>query len=349
MKCHDAELFISRIALAPDEEAHLESVMRNSLIVVLLVLASETPGWGAYDWHNSGFLDRKTESLFQEKTFQYKTGQDEIADLSYRLYVPEGADARADQTWPLLVWLHGYGEAGSDNREHLRWMNLLLQERRFPGIIMAYQCPPERPTWSAGADDEQPMVIARAIVNELLASCPIDAQRIYVSGVSSGGTGCWDMLLRYPELFAAGAPLASGGSNRFEVSSIAHVPLWAFHAYKDPEASVDNVRATVKRLQAVGGNAWLTVTAGQTHDCWNAAFQEYHFVDWLLAQRQGEQVVPIPWWAPWKSFQSRYLQWDEVWPPLALVSVVAGLVWAVRRHLRVPHAGKNSPAENELH
>jgi dienelactone hydrolase len=152
---------------------------------------------------------------------------------------------------------------------------------------MAYQCPFERRTWSAGPPEEQPLAVAKAIIDELLQKYPIDPNRIYLSGVSSGGTGCWEMLDRYPELFAAAAPLASAGSPAADLSGLVDIPIWAFHTRDDPGSDINLVRQTVARLKAIGGKAYLTETPGHTHDCWNAAFNDFRYVDWLLAQRKG--------------------------------------------------------------
>ncbi|MEX2317299.1 MAG: PHB depolymerase family esterase [Pirellulales bacterium] len=236
-------------------------------------------------------VEPATDRLFTTQISSYSLG-DEGGTVKYRLHIPAAAVSGMNtRAWPLLVWLHGFGEAGDDNISHIRWLNLLFRrtdsEGPLPCFVMAYQCPYERRMWSDGPPSAQPLTVAKAIVDEIIEKHAIDRDRIYLSGVSSGGTGCWEMLERYPTLFAAAVPLASAGSPSSEVSVIVDVPIWAFHTRDDPGTDVNQVRETVARLQAIGGKAYLTQTPGDTHDCWNAAFKDFHFVDWLLMQRKG--------------------------------------------------------------
>jgi hypothetical protein len=99
------------------------------------------------------------------------------------------------------------------------------------------------------------------------------------------------MMLRHPQFFAAGAPLASGGASSRNLESIAHIPIWTFHTQDDPDVSVQGVRNTVSQLRAAGGNVFLSETPGVTHDAWTIAFRDFRLLDWLLAQQQG---VPGP-------------------------------------------------------
>jgi predicted peptidase len=245
-------------------------------------------------------VDEATDRHFATRSIHQDVGGGSVKEIRYRLFTPAaiGSTGHSEGDWPLLVWLHGIGEAGNDNYSHIRWLKLLFRNEKergpFPCFVVAYQCPYDRPTWTDGPEAEKPMNSARAIIDHLLAAYPIDPDRIYLSGVSSGGTGCWEMLLRYPDLFAAAAPLASSGTMSTDLSSIAHVPIWAFHTRNDPGTPVRAVRSTVARLKQVGGIAYLSETAGFTHDCWTSAFVDFRCIDWLLAQRRGNQGPPPP-------------------------------------------------------
>jgi predicted esterase len=325
------------MAYLSSSQCRLHANVRIAILALLVNLYGiSSPGMAQGDWRLSGFVDRKTDSLFETKVISYGIGEDQV-EIPYRLYIPDEAKSGNDlqQKCPLLVWLHGYGEAGENNREHLRWMNLLFGDKHFPGFVMAYQCPTARPTWSDGSRrEEQPMTIARTIIDELLASYPIDSDRIYVSGVSSGGTGCWQMILRYPELFAAAVPIASSGAEPVDLQPIAHIPIWAFHAREDPESSVIHVRNTVTQLQNIKGKAYLTETTGYTHNCWSAAFGEFRFVDWLLTQRKGK-IGPVPdYWRPGLAFRLALQPLQEVgvqyYLPIPVFMLICWYVWRTK-------------------
>jgi predicted esterase len=266
------------------------ALLLAGLICVLISIA--IPQKELPDWKYRGYVDNRTDELFDIKSIQYNLGGG-TNELHYRIFEPKEPKS-AEPLKPLLIWLHGRKESGEDNRDHLRWMNLLLQSKKdFPGYILAYQCSSERPVWTQGPEPEQSLSVVRAIVDEVISECPVDVDRIYVSGVSSGGTGCWQMLLRYPDLIAAAVPLAGSGVLNTDLSSISDVPVWAFHTRQDPMVPVSGVRATIGELQELGGKAYLTETPGHTHDCWTVAFGEFEFIDWLLAQRKGE-IGPAP-------------------------------------------------------
>jgi predicted peptidase len=285
-------------------------------------------------------VDQATDRLFTTQQVSYSLGGDE-KPVKYRLHIPSAAKvAKTEKSWPLLVWLHGFGEAGDDNIAHIRWLNLLFRrdpaDGPFPCFVMAYQCPYERRTWSEGPREKQPITVAKAIIDRLLTEYPIDANRIYLSGVSSGGTGCWEMLDRYPTLFAAAAPLASAGSPFSNLSALVDVPIWAFHTRDDPDTRILEVRQTVASLQSSGGKVYLTETPGHTHDCWNSAFTDFRFVDWLLTQKRGT-IGPEPEYRQFRNDLNLTIQTivsigPQYYLPLPIAAVC--LYWGIRRAYR---------------
>ncbi len=211
----------------------------------------------------------------------------------YRLYVPE--KGRVTLPAPLLVWLHGDGERGDDNLNHLRWMNLVFEaENNSPPLfILAVQHPANQRWFTPGSQSDTVSAVSE-ILEQIQAKYPIDRDRIYLSGVSTGGTACWELACRHPQRFAAMAPMASTGGDVSKASKLAKIPIWAFHSRTD-RLKVDRARAMVDAIQSAGGNARLTETDQKTmssHDCWTPAIQDYHLLDWLLAQRRGH---PVSW------------------------------------------------------
>jgi pimeloyl-ACP methyl ester carboxylesterase len=142
--------------------------------------------------------------------------------------------------------------------------------------------------------------VLMALVEDVQKRFPVDTDRIYLSGVSAGGSVCWELLQRHPKKFAAVAPLASGGggTNRERLASVVDVPVWVFHAARDPLSPVTPVNNTVEILKDLGGIVHLTEIDSDYHDCWTAAFHEYRLMDWLLSQRRGRICWLRPGWTP---------------------------------------------------
>lgn len=244
-------------------------------------------------------LDPQFIARFQAREFSYRGGRYDAETFRYRLYVPRKLDHR----YPLLLWLHGAGESGDDNERNLLWLEQLIpppqwEKRGSPFFVLVAQCPGhnapwysvERPSISETDDarETDDMIdVVFAILNAIIAEYPIDRNRIYVSGVSSGGSGSWELAIRHPGLFAAVAPLGSGGSTNHDLKTLAGTPVWAFHSSIDCITPVQGARNTVYSLQKLGGNAHLTEIHSTDHDCWTDAFGKYGLMDWLLSQRRG--------------------------------------------------------------
>lgn len=268
---------------------------------------------------------------FTPLEYRYTGGHYHDEPFRYRLFVP-GEQHLGPR--PLLVWLHGYGENGDDNAYQLRWLEELVFQTRAglddaPFYLLAVQCPPTNAGWvrPAGSQAADDMInVMAAILDDVLQAFPVDRARVYLSGVSDGGTGCWQLAAHYPEYFAAVAPLASRGINARDVASLKPVPVWAFHSRHDQGAPVARVRSTVQALQRAGGQAHLTEIESDEHDCWTSAFLEHHVLDWLLAQRRGTPSVP-PGQLPWAAaFRYQFDQW--LGRPLAYAAAALGLLTA---------------------
>ncbi|MFO0949296.1 MAG: dienelactone hydrolase family protein, partial [Planctomycetota bacterium] len=132
------------------------------------------------------------------------------------------------------------------------------------------------------------------VVLDLLARLPVDRERIYLAGLSSGGNGCWEFAKRHPELFAAVAPMAAGYSSTEGLCRLVSIPIWVFHGSDDASVSAEGARRMTQRLRELGGNVCLTEISTTSHDCWTAAFGEYRRLDWLLTQRRGVQNLGHP-------------------------------------------------------
>jgi len=200
----------------------------------------------------------------------------------YLLYLPpEYRGSR--RRWPLVLFLHGAGERGS-NLEKIKAHgppHLVEQGESFPFILLSPQCPDDR-WWSIPFLD--------ALLKEIAGQYRVDVSRIYVTGLSMGGFAAWELAITYPKRFAAIAPICGGGQP-FLVHKIKHLPVWAFHGGRDPIVPVRKSREMVAHLQAAGGNVRFTVYPDAEHDVWTETYRNPEFWEWLLAQKkQGRRI-----------------------------------------------------------
>lgn len=208
-------------------------------------------------------------------------GQQTPADvLRYLLYLPEHYAADVDRSWPLVLCLHGAGERGSDLDSAAAEGIPRLAEagHEFPFVIVTPQCP-EPSQWV-------PEVTTLAgLLNDVVAEYRIDLSRIYVTGFSMGGFGTWSLAIRYPERFAAIAPISGGLWNQ-SVAPIRHLPVWTFHGEEDDTVPIASTEEIVAGLTALDADVRFTRYPGVGHDCWTQTYENPEFYDWLLAQRR---------------------------------------------------------------
>ncbi len=182
--------------------------------------------------------------------------------LPYRLFVPE--NYVPTKQYPLVLALHGAGERGSDNLIHIRSYRLAtawadpVNQARYPCFVVAPQCPLNR-FWDA--DFGQPITPELATVNNLVDSLSqefsVDVNRLYVTGLSMGGFGAWDLITRFPNRFAAAIPLSAGFFPE-AAAGIAHIPVWNFHGALDDVVPVSFSREMIAALEQAGQTAVYT-------------------------------------------------------------------------------------------
>ena len=114
----------------------------------------------------------------------------------------------------------------------------------------------------------------------------IDPQRIYLTGLSMGGYGTWDLLARKPDLFAAGVPVCGGGDES-TAGKIAKIPIRVFHGDKDNSVPVARSRTMVEALKKAGGHPKYTEYAGVGHNPWDKAYADPKLMNWLFKQKKG--------------------------------------------------------------
>jgi predicted peptidase len=202
--------------------------------------------------------------------------------LKYLLFLPKGYGEQKEPKWPLLLFLHGAGERGDDLslvKKHGP-PKLIEQGREFPFIIISPQCPISS-WWPEQAD------ALMALLDEVQSKYAVDVDRVYLTGLSMGGFGTWTLISRFPERFAAAAPICGGG-DRYLARRLKDVPVWAFHGAKDPVVPLQATTDMVEALKRAGGEVQLTVYPEAQHDSWTETYNNPKLYEWLLSHKRKE-------------------------------------------------------------
>jgi predicted peptidase len=213
-----------------------------------------------------------------------------IIHAQYSLFLPEGYHADSARRWPLILFLHGIGECGTDIWKTTVHGPAKYIEKHpdFPFIVLMPQCPVGH-QWS---DD---MVLD--ILDHVTAKYNVDTNRIYLTGLSLGGFGAWSLATLYPERFAAAVPISGGDSmlgvliaeklNAQKNKALKSLPIWAFHCSGDPTVPVAESERMVKALKDMGcRDVRLTIYPRAQHDAWTQTYNNPKLYQWLLSHRR---------------------------------------------------------------
>ena len=199
-------------------------------------------------------------------------------EFRYLSYVPDGYGRNRSQNWPLLLFLHGVGERGSDLE--LVKINgppkLIEAGRKFPFVVISPQCPKE--TWWVPPALE-------AFIESIQRRYRIDAARIYVTGLSMGGFATWELAERHPERYAAVIPICGGGDTS-RADHLRNLPVWAFHGAQDDVVPLSGSKDMIDAIKAAGGNPRFTIYPQAGHDSWTETYANDEIYSWLLQQRR---------------------------------------------------------------
>jgi predicted peptidase len=220
--------------------------------------------------------------------------------LPYRLYVP--LDYVQSKRYPLLLVLHGSGEKGTDNRKQLVNGVLAFCDRklqnRHAAFVVYPQCPEDarwvEAPWKEGRYEvdqvpiSKPLSTALELLTALEKELSVDPQRRLIAGLSMGGYGTWDAIIRHPDRFAGAMPICGGGDPG-KAAAARSVPVWAFHGAKDEVVPVAASRTMVQALRKAGGKVRYTEYPTVGHNAWDKAFADRRAITWLLSQRRPER------------------------------------------------------------
>ena len=212
------------------------------------------------------------------------------ASLNYRFRAP--AKVEPGKRYPLVLFLHGAGSRGSDNTRQLCngvWPILsYMKAKGMEGYLIAPQCPKGQKWWGfvdgkLTAEPSAPMALVLEILDKAIKELPVDAGRVYVTGLSMGGSGTWDIILRRPDFFAAAMPICGRGDPAL-ASRIRTIPIWVFHGDCDNIVPPLCSRQMVSALWQCDGNVRYREYPGVGHNCWEATYADPTVLDWLFSQ-----------------------------------------------------------------
>lgn len=203
----------------------------------------------------------------------------------------------------ILVFLHGFGERGEENLAQLRLavpeIVKQMREGKRKVIVLAPECPGDQvwaPLHRGGAmgdlmeEPYQALGMIPVLIEKKIKEFDADKKRVYVTGLSMGGYGCWDLLARYgTDIFAAGMPCC-GGSDPNRAEKMKDLPVLIFHGSDDTTVPPQLARWMFITMRAAGNtNVYLREFFGVGHNCWDRAYSNPKTWEWLFSQRRGEQ------------------------------------------------------------
>jgi predicted peptidase len=215
-----------------------------------------------------------------EQTFSKKITKK--VECNYLLYLP--ADYGKDKKKrPLIMFLHGAGERG-DNLELVKkhgMPKMISQGNGFDFIVVSPQCPNDL-WWHEQTD------VLINLLDEIEAKYRVDTDRVYLTGLSMGGFGTWSLAQRYPQRFAAIAPICGSGE-WYAAYRLKNVPVWAFHGDSDKIVPLQQSKEMVEAVRTAGGNAKLTVYPDTDHDSWTQTYDNPELYQWFLSHRLSDR------------------------------------------------------------
>ncbi len=223
--------------------------------------------------------------------------------LPYRVLYPENYDK--SKKYPLILFLHGAGERGSDNEKQLvHGAKLFLNEanrKAYPAIVVIPQCPensfwatvnidrsaqPFKITFDYNTPPNWPLVAANELVKRISNEEAVDKSKVYVTGLSMGGMGTFESVYRYPELYAAALPICGGGDAQHYDKRVGKTAFWIFHGADDSVVDVKLSREMRDKLKALKVENKYSEYPGVNHNSWDNAFAEPEFLSWMVAHKR---------------------------------------------------------------
>jgi predicted peptidase len=231
-----------------------------------------------------------TVSLLAEgtqTTGTYAVSVTKTVKMDYLIHLPEGYKAGSDKKWPLILFLHGSGERGTNVQKVAVHgpPKVAPTMKDFPFIVISPQC-------ASGENWNDDALLG--LLDEVMVKFPVDENRVYLTGLSMGGFGTWSLMGTAPQRFAAAAPICGGGNplrlrlrSPEKQAALKALPVWAFHGAKDTTVQLKESEVMVEALQKLGAtDVKLTVYPEAQHDSWTQTYANPEFYKWLLSHER---------------------------------------------------------------
>jgi predicted peptidase len=296
---HSIELYNKWLTTKHDAELHMYARGNHGFGMKKQNLPTDKWIERFYDWLDvQGLLKKKLHDyaldIYQKKEFGYKGNI-----LPYRILYPANYDK--SKKYPLLLFLHGSGERGSDNEKQLFWGGKLFltdeNRKNFPAIVVFPQCPeesswisraidssaiPPRRTFNYSGDATWPLAAANELVKQIIAEVAVNKKQVFITGLSMGGMGTFESVYRFPELYAAASPICGGGNANAYDKRVTKTAWWVFHGDADQAVNVTMSREMVEKLRSLKAEVKYSEYPGVGHNSWNNAFAEPEYLRWML-------------------------------------------------------------------
>lgn len=198
---------------------------------------------------------------------------------NYLVYFPDGYKTDTARRWPLMLFLHGSGESGSDvNKVKVNGPPKLVAEgKKFPFIIVSPQASSPRVGF--------PPMEVYSLLQDVKSHLRVDSDRIYLTGLSMGGYGAWKIAQEYPEEFAAVIPVCGGGDTSANWK-LRYMPVWNFHGGKDMNVPITESESMLGSLKKYNPTVRFTIYPEVGHNSWEKAYDTDSLYTWMLAQKR---------------------------------------------------------------
>ena len=244
-------------------------------------------------------LNSQDLELFEKDVFVFENDT-----LNYRILKP--LDYDSSKKYPLHLVLHGSGERGNDNVSQLiHGGNLFLKKENreeYKSWVIFPQCSKNdrwpsilKDQWDKNFENKtikpnKSLGLVLKLMDKFIEKKQVDKQRIYVSGLSMGGMGTFEMLFRRPDMFAAATPICGNGITQLAKSYATKVPVWIFHGSDDKVVSPKHSLNMAKAIIEAGGSPKMTLYENVRHGSWNNAFEEKDFLKWIHSKSKNNNL-----------------------------------------------------------
>ena len=201
-------------------------------------------------------------------------------EINYIVYVPDNMDTAE---LPLMIYLHGAGERGTNAQHIEKWgvPKMIREGREYEAVVLCPQCPAQF-VW------DNIVVELKKLIDKIVAEYHIKNDRICITGSSMGGFGTWMMGLTYRNFFSAIGPVA-GGTVSWRCSNLKTTPVFAVHGDKDDAVPIEYSKFCVNVIKSFNGTVKFKTLKGFGHnDGIDEAYKNPELTDWLLSQRRTD-------------------------------------------------------------